>query len=291
VSDSPERPRGSLLHELRTPLTQVIGFAELLAEEAAEGPPRDLVPALRRIAQSGRRLSRLLDEHFGRASEPGNPVELPPLTPGEDARLRAGFERRSGRLRELLQRYLSDEVMTELLNGGGATRLHDVTLLLAEPRGDAAGDDPAAELLRLGRLYEPLIAAASDARGVVWRLGPEGLRVVFGFPEQGTDDAERAVRAALRMQLLAQQAGAALAIALSHGRVAAGPIGTARASFAVVGRPVAAGARLVARASAGQVLAEPSVIEAAGPKVVTGDPTTDAVPVVGLAGIGGLRLP
>jgi class 3 adenylate cyclase len=292
VTDSPDRPRGSLLHELRTPLTQVIGFAELLAEEAEEGPPRDLVPALRRIAQAGRRLSGLLDEHFGRAGEGAAPAELLPLNASEEARLRTGFERRSGRLREALARCLGEEVMTDLLEGGGAVRLHDATLLCAQMRLEAAGDDPAAAHARAASAIAPLLAVTADARGIVWALDGDGLRAAFGFPEEGPDDAERAVRAALRMQLAASEAGVPLGIGLARGRVASGPLGSARrASFGIVGRPVPVATRLAAAATNGQVLAEASVVDAAGPKVVAGESANGAVAIVGLAGVGGLRLP
>lgn len=284
-------PKGSLIHELRTPLTQVIGFAELLAEEAEEGPPRDLVPALRRIAQAGRRLTRLLDEHFGRPGD-GN-VELPPLAPAEEARLRAGFERRSRRLRELLERYLGEEVMAQLVDGDGSVRLLEGTVLAAELRSGSERGDPARELSGLNRMLEPLLAAAADARGVVLSLGAEGVLVLFGFPEEGHDDAERAVRGALRMQVAAAATGArsALAIGIDRGRVAAGALGTLRrAGFGAVGRPVAGARRLAARAEAGQVLASPQVLEAAGHKVLTAAALEDAVPVLGLAGLDGLRL-
>jgi class 3 adenylate cyclase len=284
-------PKGSLIHELRTPLTQVIGFAELLAEEAEAGPPRDLVPALRRIAQAGRRLTRLLDEHFGRPGD--GPVELPPLQPADEARLRAGFERRSRRLRELLERFLGDEVMAQFVDGDGAVRLLEATVLCAELRSGSERGDPARELQGLNRLLEPLLAAAADARGSVLSLGSEGLMVLFGFPEEGPDDTERAVRAALRMQLAAMAAGArgGLAVGLDRGRVAAGTLGTARrAGFGAVGRPVGGARRLAGLAAAGQILASGSLLEAAGHKVVTGGAVDEATLVQGLAGLDGVRL-
>jgi len=283
--------KGSLVHELRTPLTQVIGFAELLAEEAEAGPPGDLVPTLRRIAQAGRRLARLLDEHFGLAGE--GPVELPPLQPAEEARLRAGFERRSRRLRELLERYLGEEVMAQLVDGDGSPRMLDASVLCAELRGRGESGDPARELANRSRLLEPLLSAASDARGVVLSLGPDGLLVLFGFPAPRPDDAERAVRGALRMQLAtaAMGEGRALGIGLDHGRLAAGALGSARrAGFAAVGRPVVGARGLAGRAAAGQILASAGLLAAAGPKVVTGSALDDATPVQGLAGLEGVRL-
>jgi class 3 adenylate cyclase len=70
MADDPVRARGSLLHELRTPLTQIIGFSELLAEEAQDRGDAPTVETLRTIAQAGRRLSRMLEETVGRSGEP-----------------------------------------------------------------------------------------------------------------------------------------------------------------------------------------------------------------------------
>jgi adenylate cyclase len=65
MPDSRDRAKGSLLHELRTPLTQIIGYAEMLAEEAQEAGPKHFVETLRTIARAGRTLTRLLEEQFG----------------------------------------------------------------------------------------------------------------------------------------------------------------------------------------------------------------------------------
>lgn len=285
-----ERRRGSLLHDLRTPLTQVIGFAELLAEEAEAGPPRQLVPSLRRIAQAGRRLTQLLDDHFGRSGETRDPEELPPLTPTEETRLRAGFERRSGRLRDLLGRQVGEEVMAWLLESSRPLNLLDATLLAAEWRNQ--GPPAELDLERLNRLVDPLLGPILDARGAVFFMAPDGLQALFGFPEPRPDDAERAVRAALRVQVSAQGMGIPLGIGLARGRVAAGLFGHAkRAGFSVLGPPVGAAQRLSAAAVPGRVLAGKNVVEAAGPKVVTGEPAGEPLSVVGLAGVAGLRLP
>ncbi len=69
----PETPRrhapphalpSSLLHDLRTPLTQIIGFSELLLEQAAEQADKNLVPDLQKIHAAGQLLLSLIDENF-----------------------------------------------------------------------------------------------------------------------------------------------------------------------------------------------------------------------------------
>lgn len=49
-------------HELRTPLASLVGYAELLVEEAATGTPRHLRRDAGRIADGGRQLARLVDD-------------------------------------------------------------------------------------------------------------------------------------------------------------------------------------------------------------------------------------
>ncbi|HYO76976.1 MAG TPA: histidine kinase dimerization/phospho-acceptor domain-containing protein, partial [Thermoanaerobaculia bacterium] len=53
-----------LLHDLRSPLNQIIGFSEMLSEEA-DGPRRDAVVLdLLRVSDAGRRILALLEENF-----------------------------------------------------------------------------------------------------------------------------------------------------------------------------------------------------------------------------------
>ncbi len=65
MSDPKDHARGRLFHELRTPLTQIIGYSEMLAEEAQDSSQAQSVETLRSIAQAGRRLSRMLEMAFG----------------------------------------------------------------------------------------------------------------------------------------------------------------------------------------------------------------------------------
>jgi CheY-like chemotaxis protein/tRNA A-37 threonylcarbamoyl transferase component Bud32 len=55
-------PGRSLRHELRTPLNQIIGYAEMLQEEAAEIGQTSFVDDLKKIEKAGRRLLSLVNE-------------------------------------------------------------------------------------------------------------------------------------------------------------------------------------------------------------------------------------
>src|SRR5437773_1543521 len=63
TSGAPAR-RKSLLHDLRTPLNQIIGYAEMLGEEAEDLGQASMVETLGKIGKAGRRLAELLDEAF-----------------------------------------------------------------------------------------------------------------------------------------------------------------------------------------------------------------------------------
>ena len=75
-----------LLHDLRSPLNQIIGYSELLTEDA-DGPRRDsIVTDLEKVRAAGHRLLALLEENFttGAATveamrEAELPVDAPPL--------------------------------------------------------------------------------------------------------------------------------------------------------------------------------------------------------------------
>lgn len=53
-----------LLHDLRTPLGQIIGYAEMLAEQAQEAGNGAGAPDLEKISAAGYRILALMDEHF-----------------------------------------------------------------------------------------------------------------------------------------------------------------------------------------------------------------------------------
>ena len=58
-----------LRHELRTPLNHVIGYSEMLAEEAADEDRHAFVADLGRIRESGLSVLRMIDEVLRRAAE------------------------------------------------------------------------------------------------------------------------------------------------------------------------------------------------------------------------------
>jgi signal transduction histidine kinase len=59
-----------LLHDLRTPLAQIIGYSELLMEQAQEAGDHGYVTDLRKVSAAGYRLLALMEENFRSARPP-----------------------------------------------------------------------------------------------------------------------------------------------------------------------------------------------------------------------------
>lgn len=61
-------PLADLRHDLRNPVGNVIGYAEMLIEEATESGRADLVPDLEKVRAAGKRLLLLIDERMSDAA-------------------------------------------------------------------------------------------------------------------------------------------------------------------------------------------------------------------------------
>jgi light-regulated signal transduction histidine kinase (bacteriophytochrome) len=66
-----------LLHDLRTPLAQIIGYSELLMEQAQEAGDHGYVPDLRKVSAAGYRLLALLEENFQSGRSTPAPTAAP----------------------------------------------------------------------------------------------------------------------------------------------------------------------------------------------------------------------
>jgi class 3 adenylate cyclase/tetratricopeptide (TPR) repeat protein len=114
----------------------------------------------------------------------------------------------------------------------------------------------------INRVLASLVAIVAEYGGHVDKLVGDGLMAVFGAPTAHEDDAERAVRAAARMQatvrrLVAEESGGGrqlgLRVGLNTGEVAAGV--QANLAYTVVGDAVNTASRLCDAAGVGAVVA------------------------------------
>lgn len=53
-----------LIHDLRTPLSQIIGYSEMMIEQAEDGSAEDLVQHLEKIRAAGYRLLDIMNKNF-----------------------------------------------------------------------------------------------------------------------------------------------------------------------------------------------------------------------------------
>lgn len=65
-TDGPERHLlpATLLHDLRTPLNQIIGYSEMLVEQAEEAGNVAFLPDLQKLAKAGQNLLSLFNGNF-----------------------------------------------------------------------------------------------------------------------------------------------------------------------------------------------------------------------------------
>ncbi|HEX8905718.1 MAG TPA: adenylate/guanylate cyclase domain-containing protein, partial [Longimicrobiaceae bacterium] len=174
------------------------------------------------------------------------------------------------RYRGVLDKVVSREIADELLKGditlGGETRT--VATLFADVRGFTAmteGMEPQRVIAMLNEVMERAAGAVEAEGGVVDKFVGDLVMAVFGAPMSRGDDADRAVRAALRINaameaLNAERAArgepvAAMGIGVNVGPAVAGNMGsTGRLNYTVLGESVNVASRLCDQARPGEIL-------------------------------------
>lgn len=213
--------------------------------------------------------------------KPFNPVLL-------QARIKAGIERkrwhdREEQYRQQLERnekfiratfgrYLSDEIVTDILErpeglelGGD---LREVTIMMSDIRGFTSLSEhlgPAEVVAMLNRYLGAMTDIIMAHNGTIDEFIGDAILAVFGAPQRRDDDADRAVRCALAMQAAMQGINAdnaaaglpalATGIALNTGAVIAGNIGSERRSkYGFVGHPMNVTSRIEDHCQGGEIL-------------------------------------
>ena len=69
-----------LVHDLRTPLAHIIGYSEMLMEQAREAGHEDYLPDLQKVNAAGLRLLALFDASVQSVRPPGPPAGEAPET-------------------------------------------------------------------------------------------------------------------------------------------------------------------------------------------------------------------
>ncbi|MEM8659647.1 MAG: adenylate/guanylate cyclase domain-containing protein [Pseudomonadota bacterium] len=229
--------------------------------------------------------------------KPFNPVLL-------QARIKAGIERkrwhdREEQYRQQLERnekfiratfgrYLSDEIVTDILErpeglqlGGDLRR---VTIMMADIRGFTTLSEhlaPNEVVTIINRYLGAMTDIIMEHQGTIDEFIGDAILAVFGAPNSREDDADRAVHCALAMQAAMQQVNATnqaeglpeihTGIALNTGDVIAGNIGSERRSkYGFVGHPMNVTSRIEDNTAGGEILISDSTLQALAGSFETG---------------------
>ncbi|OGR26059.1 MAG: hypothetical protein A2139_02160 [Desulfobacca sp. RBG_16_60_12] len=175
-------------------------------------------------------------------------------------------------IRDTFGRYVTQEVVTKLLESEGALEMggetREVSLIMSDLRGFTAiiaEMDPEQVIIFLNRYLSRMIEILLDHRAVIDEILGDGILAFFGAPEPMEDHPARAVACALSMQAAMDEINAenesdglprlAMGIGVNTGSVVVGNIGSERRTkYSVVGSDVNFAARMEAFALAGQVL-------------------------------------
>ncbi|MEO0704452.1 MAG: adenylate/guanylate cyclase domain-containing protein [Cyanobacteria bacterium J06649_5] len=188
-------------------------------------------------------------------------------------------------IRRTFGRYLSDDIVTALLETPGGQKLggdrRQVTILTSDLRGFTALSSrlsPEMVIKILNFYLGHMAEIVARHHGTIDEFMGDGILILFGAPMKRENDAQRAVACALDMQLAMEGINKTIAawdvpalemgIGIHTGEVVVGNIGSEkRAKYGVVGSPVNLTYRIESCTLGGQVLISDETLEMAGPGV------------------------
>jgi len=185
---------------------------------------------------------------------------------------RKQLERSEKFIRTTFGRYLSDDIVSQILEApeglelGGDLR--EVTILMSDIRGFTKLTEtlpPAKVVKLLNRYLEAMSDIVMENDGTIDEFLGDAILAVFGAPRSNSDDADRAVKCAIQMQLAMKDVNiknhsdglpkVKTGIAINTGSVIAGNIGSERRSkYGFVGNPMNVAARIEDKTKRGEVL-------------------------------------
>jgi adenylate cyclase len=260
-------------------LAEVIALRQRIAE--LEQEKQDLQVMLEMAIEHADDLSEVLQQKHDdlatmleMTTEHADAVEEELHSRAEELAARSQF------IRDTFGRYISDEVVAQLLDApeglelGGEKRT--VTILMSDLRGFTAVVerlDPQEVMRFLNRYLEAMVHVILSYQGTIIEMLGDGLLVLFGAPMRRDDDPERAVACAVAMQLqmadinaLLRQEGLPdieMGIGIHTGDVVAGNIGSAqRTKYGVVGSAVNLTGRIESYTTGSQILLSPTTYAA-----------------------------
>ncbi len=222
------------------------------------------------------------------------------------------LEVRNRFIRETFGRYLSDDVVDNILENpeglrlGGEKRM--ATIMMTDLRGFTAISErlAAEDVVRVINNYlEVMIDIIIKYQGTIDEFIGDAILVLFGAPIMREDDAARAVACAIEMQMAMEAVNqrnrgagypdVAQGIGINTGEVVVGNIGSEkRSKYGVVGRNVNLTSRIESYTIGGQTLISESTLRACGPILRIDDHTQvmpkgvkEPITIYEIGGIGG----
>lgn len=225
----------------------------------------------------------------------------------------------AGEMRKTLGRYLTDEVVANLLETPAGLKIggerRQVTLMFSDLRGFSAISEqlPPEQVVQILNLYlGAMTEVINQYKGTINEFIGDGIFVMFGAPISRPDDAQRAIACAIAMQLAMQQVNRQnqqmnlpkleMGIGINTGEVVAGNIGSQkRAQYTVIGSHVNLAARIETYTVGGQILISENTyrnaktdLKITGQLQIEPKGIKEAITIYDIGGIGGeynLHLP
>ena len=222
------------------------------------------------------------------------------------------LEMRNRLLQETFGRYLSDDIVKEILDTPDGLKLggqkHELTIMMSDLRGFTmmcSRMEPQPLITMLNHYFAEMYDIISRYKGTLIEFLGDGMLIIFGAPISTNAHASNAVAAAVEMQRRMHEVNAwnaergypelAMGIGINTDEVILGNIGSeSRTKYGVLGSAVNLTGRIESYTTEGQIVISPTTraripeelaIEQefqAAPKGVTGEITITAV-----SGIGG----
>ncbi|MGD1804359.1 CHASE2 domain-containing protein [Dapis sp. BLCC M126] len=185
----------------------------------------------------------------------------------------------AGYIRDVFSRYLTDEVVANLLENPDGLKLdcqrRKVTILMSDLRGFSAiseRSEPETIFAMLNIYLGEMTEVINQYGGTIDEFIGDAILVIFGAPTQREDDAERAVACAVAMQMAMPGVNAKLkelglpeiqmGVGINTGEVVVGNIGSNRRSkYGVVGSNINLASRIESYTVGGQILISGDTLE------------------------------
>lgn len=198
------------------------------------------------------------------------------------------LEKRNLLIRQVFGRYLSDEIVTNLLESPEGLKLggerRKITILTSDLRGFTAISERSQpeEVITILNIYLEFMAnIIAKYQGTINEFMGDGILVLFGAPKPREDDAAKAIACACAMQLAMDAVNHKLknlgfpqlemGIGINTGLVILGNIGSEkRTKYGIVGSEVNLTYRIESYTTGGEILISAATLKAAGSIVKVG---------------------